>query len=153
MHAPCSTPNQPLERTAPRCALRSRSTARWSALLAPMNDYIIEFNLVGNALDSIERAADSLAWDDHVPVESRPKQAILYIAHAIELLLKERLSRIHPSLMWEDVEKYPKLDARTVGAERALLRLKQIGNVVISESDARIVKSMRVTRNAIEHFE
>ncbi len=32
------------------------------------------------------------------------KQAILAVAHAVELLLKERLQREHPALIWRNVE-------------------------------------------------
>jgi rubrerythrin len=112
----------------------------------------IEFTLVQNALDSIERAIDLLAWKDVTNEGSRLKQAILLTAHATELLLKERLRRIHPSLVWDEVDKFPRLDARTVGVDRAIHRLKHIGNISLPETDALIVKSLRNTRNAIEHF-
>lgn len=112
----------------------------------------IEFTLVQNALDSIDRAIEMLAWQEIQNEGSRLKQAILLTAHATELLLKERLRRIHPSLVWDEVDKYPRLDARTVGVDKAIHRLKQIGNIKISESDALTIKSLRITRNAIEHF-
>ena len=117
-----------------------------------MNTKDIEFTLIQNALDSIERGVELLAWKDVANEGSRLKQAIQHIAHAIELLLKERLRRIHPSLIWEDVDKYPKLDARTVGVDKAIHRLESIGGISISLADAKIVKSLRDTRNAIEHF-
>ena len=50
------------------------------------------------------------------------------------------------------MDKYPRLDARTVGVDKAVHRLKQIGNISLSEADASTVKSLRNTRNAIEHF-
>lgn len=112
----------------------------------------IEFTLIQNALDSVERSIELLAWKDVTNEGSRLKQAIQYVAHAIELLLKERLRRIHPSLIWDDVDKYPRLDARTVGVDKAIHRLEKIGGIFISETDTKIVKSLRDTRNAIEHF-
>src|SRR5690606_5141551 len=45
-----------------------------------------------------------------------------------------------------------RLDARTVGVEKAIHRLKSIGAVQIGESDESLVRSLRNTRNAIEHF-
>jgi hypothetical protein len=113
----------------------------------------IKFTLIQNALDSMRRAIELLAWNEVSNEGSRLKQAVQNVAHAIELLLKERLHRIHPSLIWEDVDKYPKLDARTVGVEKAIHRLESIGGITISKADTRIVKSLRNTRNAIEHFE
>ncbi|MBS1157339.1 MAG: hypothetical protein H6R07_3263 [Proteobacteria bacterium] len=117
-----------------------------------MNTQNIEFTLIQNALDSIERVMELLAWKEGGNEGSRLKQAILLTAHATELLLKERLRRIHPSLIWDDVDKYPKLDARTVGVDKAINRLKQIGNIALTDADSATVKALRNTRNAIEHF-
>ncbi len=45
------------------------------------------------------------------------------------------------------------LDARTVTVDTAIARLRQIGGVTISDDEARILKSLRKTRNAIAHYE
>lgn len=113
----------------------------------------IRFDLLANAMDSIAYAIELLAWPDIRRDERRMKQAILSIAQGVELLLKERLRRIHPSLIFEDVDKFPSLDARTVGADRALTRLRNIDNVQIQASDQQLVRDLRRTRNAIEHAE
>ncbi len=115
-------------------------------------DPTISFELVENAVDSVAHAIELMAWRDISDERSRLKQAILSVAQGVELLLKERLRRVHPSLVWEDVDKYPRLDARTVGVEKAIHRLKSIGAVVLDESDITLIKSLRNTRNAIEHF-
>ena len=112
----------------------------------------IAFSMLENAIDSIERVVELLAWNDELNEGSRLKQAIMLTAHATELLLKERLRRVHPSLVWEDVDKYPRLDARTVGVDKALHRLKNVGGLSLPDDDANIVRSLRNTRNAIEHF-
>lgn len=112
----------------------------------------ITFELIENAIDSVAHAIELMAWKDIVDERSRLKQAILSIAHGVELLLKERLRRVHPSLVWEDVDKYPRLDARTVGVDKAIHRLRSIGAVVLDEADIALIKSLRNTRNAIEHF-
>lgn len=113
----------------------------------------IEFNLVSNAQDSICHAVGLLAWNEISNDGSRMKQAIISIAHGVELLLKERLRRVGPALIWEDIDKYPKLEARTVTVEKAIHRLRNIGGVTISDADEKLVRSLRNTRNAIEHFE
>ena len=95
---------------------------------------------------------DLLAWDDSGDHRKKYKQAILHVAHGIELLLKEKLRRLHPSLIWENVDKYPNLNARTVSVEQAMTRLRNIGNIEISEADSSLIRSIRNTRNAIEHF-
>lgn len=113
----------------------------------------IQFDLVDNAADSIEHAIEILAWKDIAGNERRLKQAILGVAQGVELLLKEKLRRIQPALVWEDVDRYPSLDARTVGADKAVSRLRAIGGIELSKTDEQLIKALRRTRNAIEHFE
>lgn len=112
----------------------------------------ISFELIENAIDSVSHAIELMAWKDITDERSRLKQAILSVAHGVELLLKERLRKIHPSLVWEDVDKFPRLDARTVSVDKAIHRLQSIGAVKFNEYDTNLIKSLRNTRNAIEHF-
>lgn len=112
----------------------------------------IEFDLLGNARDSIERAIEQTAWGDVQHEPRRLKQAVQSVAHGIELLLKERLKRIHPCLIWEQVDKYPSLTARTVTTEGAILRLHNVGGIELSVHDTELLRSLRATRNAIEHY-
>jgi hypothetical protein len=112
----------------------------------------IKFNLIGNAQDSLEYAIDLLAYDLELTPSIRYKRAIQSISHDIELILKERLRRIHPSLVWENVEKYPNLDSRTVTVDGAINRLVNIGGLVFHENDLKLLRSIKKTRNAIEHY-
>ncbi|MBS9405690.1 hypothetical protein KG088_19100 [Halomonas sp. TRM85114] len=112
----------------------------------------IEFNLLGNAIDSIDHTIDLLAWRDEPDDAKRLKQAVLSVAHGVELLLKERLRRVHPSLMWENVDKFPGLSARTVTVDGALWRLGKIGGLYFSDEAIQLIRSLRDTRNAIEHY-
>lgn len=111
----------------------------------------IEFDLLANAIDSIDHAIELVAWRDGRSESRQLKQAILAIAHGAELVLKERLRRIHPSLLWEVVDKYPSLNARTVTAEGAMVRLANIGGINFEREDVELIRSLRATRNAIEH--
>lgn len=113
----------------------------------------IEFNLLGNAQDSLRQAVQLLAFNDVGSPQSQLKHAIVNTAHCVELLLKERLRRIHPAFLWEKVEKYPSLTARTVTAECAILRLKSVGSVAFLPRDEKILVDLRTVRNAIEHYE
>lgn len=113
----------------------------------------IEFDLLNNAKDSIRQAVELLAFKDIGSDHARLKHAITASAHCIELLLKERLRRINPAFVWENVDKYPSLEVRTVTVDIAISRLKSIGGVVFSTNDERDLRSLRTTRNAIEHYE
>lgn len=112
----------------------------------------IEFDLLANATDSISQAIALTAWKDEPNDARRLKQAVVAIAHGIELLLKERLRRVHPVLIWENVDKFPNLSARTVTVDVALNRLIRIGGLKLGGDDVNLIASLRDTRNAIEHY-
>jgi hypothetical protein len=114
---------------------------------------VIEFDLLNNAKDSLRQSVELLAFEEIGSDNARLKHAITASAHCIELLLKERLRRINPAFVWENVDKYPSLKARTVTVETAINRLKSIGHVIFSPEDERNLESLRNTRNAIEHYE
>lgn len=115
----------------------------------------IEFDLLGNAQDSLRQAVELLAnregekGNEH----GRLKHSITSSAHCIELLLKERLRRIHPAFVWEKVDSYPNLEARTVTVDTAITRLKAVGGITFTSADEERLRSLRKTRNAIEHYE
>ena len=67
--------------------------------------------------------------------------------------MKERLRQINPAFVWENVDKYPNLEARTVTVDTAISRLKNIGGVKFTDNDEKNLRSLRTTRNAIEHYE
>ncbi len=113
----------------------------------------LSFDLLQNAVDSILQAIEVLVWPDSRSNSTRLKQALLSITHGIELLLKERLKRIQPSLIWEDVDRFPSIDARTVGLDKALHRLKNIGGLSFSEDELGMLRALKRTRNSIEHYE
>lgn len=113
----------------------------------------IQFDLLANARDSLRRAVELLAWKEIGSNHASLKHAITNAAHAIELLLKERLRRVNPAFIWENIDKYPSLDARTVTVETAIVRLRNIGGITFTQKDEENLKSLRKIRNAIEHYE
>lgn len=66
----------------------------------------IKFDLINNARSSLIHAVGHLINPDGV-TEHDLKYAIRDVAHVVELLLKERLRRIHEAFVWQDVDKYP----------------------------------------------
>jgi len=112
----------------------------------------ITLDLLSNAKDSLAHAVTHLtdAGDD---VPGRWKIAIREVAHVIELLLKERLRKAHPSLIWSKVDEYPALDARTVGTGLAATRLTKMCGIAFSKSAIDTLDACRKLRNRIEHYE
>ncbi|GAB2893856.1 hypothetical protein GCM10027046_23470 [Uliginosibacterium flavum] len=111
-----------------------------------------KFNLIENARDSLEHALEHMG-----PIQKNGvgdwKRIIVGCAHVIELLFKERLRQVHPAFVFENIDKYPSLDAFTVSAKTALERLQKIGNVVFTKEDIRAISAAREKRNQIEHYE
>jgi hypothetical protein len=115
----------------------------------------LHFDLIDNARDSLHQAVyllalPELAFPAH-DSDTALKHAILNVAHCIELLLKERLRRLHPAFVLENVDQYPSSSARTVTAERALSRLESIAGIIFVDADKKALESCRKMRNAIEH--
>jgi hypothetical protein len=68
------------------------------------------------------------------------------------LLLKERLARAHPSLIFKDVSHYGRPGAHTTNYDETLNRLKAVG-VTIAPVKRAILDEIRSLRHAIEHYE
>lgn len=113
---------------------------------------VLKFDLLTNAKDSLKHAVHLLAWNDSTP-SNRHKHAMLSIFHCAELLIKERLRRVNAALIWENVDQYPLLSARTVSIDKAISRLTSIGNVVFNSEDKATLLACRNLRNAIQHYE
>lgn len=113
---------------------------------------MIKFSLIENALDSLEHAIEHLTAEGG-PSPLDHKRVIIDVAHVVELLLKERLRMIHPSFVFENIDKYTTLDAHTVSSSKAVTRLEKLGSIEFDESDKQALKIIRDTRNNIEHYE
>jgi hypothetical protein len=111
-----------------------------------------KFNLIENALDSLEHAIVHLTKSNGLE-KGDYKRVILDLSHVAELLFKERLKMIHPAFVLSDIDKFPSLNAHTVGAEEAIKRLQKIGGIEFREEDKAALKIIREKRNQIEHYE
>ena len=112
----------------------------------------IEFNLINNAKDSFNHAIDHLTDPDGIK-PSDIKIAIREIAHIVELLLKERLSHTLRALVWENIDRYPVDDERTVDLDRAMARLSKISGITFNEEAIKTIRACKRIRNRIEHYE
>ena len=83
-------------------------------------------------------------------LETRHKWAILELFHTIELLLKERLSREHPLLIYRRIDKPLGDDSQTVGLNEALARFANL-EIELPKEYVKILQDLRRRRNRIEH--
>lgn len=113
---------------------------------------VLSFSLIDNAKDSLSHAVEHLINFGNAPEVRDYKIAICDLYHAIELLLKERLTKIHPAFIYEKIDQYGSSDARTVTALGALQRIRTLDKVKLLGQYKNIVKSCGKVRNKIEHF-
>ena len=115
-------------------------------------DQLVKFSLLENAIDSLNHAVEHSTRGKES--ESRDlKIAIKDIAHSMELLLKERLRRVHPAFVWDNVDKYPITPVRSVGTKKALQRLLLIAGIHLSKKVEMTIMHCRKIRDSIEHYE
>ena len=106
-------------------------------------------DLFDNAVDSIRMG---LRHFKDQTLNTRDKWAILEFFHAIELLLKERLHREHPLLIYRKLEQRIGDESITVGLEEFLGRFANI-DLELPEEYVRILRDLRRRRNRIEHHQ
>lgn len=133
----------------------------------------ISLNLLENGLDFIIRGLDELyVYDSEerfiIPV-SKPqkdyKYGILHLFAGFLLLLKEKLSRDTPILIYSDFpENIEKLNQQlnqgnrpsTVDLKEALRRLKELDNIEnrvnFTDADISVIKEIQKYRNTFEHY-
>ncbi|MGA2635849.1 MAG: hypothetical protein ABSF16_16560 [Terracidiphilus sp.] len=111
----------------------------------------LKLNLLNNGIDFIQSGVRFFLHDEPDPVSH--KYAILHLFSGIILLLKERLRREHPSLIFIDVKDVGKPDAKTVDFDEVVTRLETCAGVVLEERAKRTLRSARRLRNLIEHYE
>lgn len=88
---------------------------------------------------SIIAESESLHW----------KYAMLNLVQSVELILKEKLYKDHPILIFKDIDK-PKF---TVSLRDAIMRLQKISKLKFRENDIDIIHKALDIRNEIVHYE
>jgi len=116
----------------------------------------LKFNLVENGIDFIRSGIEQYFLRD-TPKARDHKYAVLHIFAGVLLLLKERLRRAHPSLIFTRVEDavkdVTKEDIKTVAFDQAVDRLKACAAVTIADEHLRALRSAQRVRNQLEHYE
>jgi hypothetical protein len=105
--------------------------------------------LLENALDHIREGVERFFSKDR-PAPSEHKFGLSSLYTGALLLLKERLRRVHPSLILQPTKKNPQ---RTVDFHELLTRLDVQGGIRLSQADRDMLEAVRDLRNPIEHGE
>ncbi len=117
----------------------------------------VRFDVIGNALDFLQSAADNLAAFENSSNPRDIKYGLLHLSAGIELLLKQRLAQEHWSLVFNDVDKaslaaYESANFTSVAFADSITRVRSVCGVGISSVHEKSLKGLRRLRNKVEHF-
>lgn len=130
-------------------------------------DTTLELNLLENGVDFILKGIDELFDEDHVLREyssatdismSGYKYGVLHLFSGFLLLLKERLSRHLPELIFKGKfnEVKQKISCgktlNTIDLDEALERLEICTKVTFSEEEIKVIRTLQEIRNQFEHY-
>ena len=110
-----------------------------------------QLDLLENGLDFV-RSGIEIHFSRRTPRPRSHKYAILHVFSGMLLLLKERLARIRPSLVFVAEADAGKPGARTTDYHETLARLEAHG-IRIDPARRAILDEIRMLRNAIEHYQ
>ncbi|HJN14488.1 MAG TPA: hypothetical protein QGH10_03300 [Armatimonadota bacterium] len=114
----------------------------------------VQFDLLQSGKDSLRHALEHVGHLDMILGSHDSgdlKASILSVAQPAELLLKERLRRVHPRFVWRDPDDYPRTPAFTVNITAAMDRLKSIAGIRFSPEAEVAIRRARTLRNAATH--
>ena len=110
----------------------------------------LKYRLLDNGIDSIKHGIEHFLQGKENIINY--KYAILHIFHGAELILKERLYRMNPILIYSNIDREIKEDHHTIGFDKLVVRLKNTG-IELDERAYRVIQRMQSIRNQIEHKE
>ena len=111
----------------------------------------LKLSLLENGIDFIRMGIEQFFMRD-TPDSRAHKYALLHLFAGVVLILKERLARAHPSLVFKAVEKMGVQDAVTVTFDETLNRLAVCAGVKLNRQDLDLLRGAQQTRNRLEHY-
>lgn len=111
----------------------------------------LKLDLLTNGIDFIQSGVEYFLRDD--PDPRSHKYAVLHLFSGLLLLLKERLRREHPSLIFKEVRELGKPAAKTVDFDEAIARLESCAAVKFGDQQKKVLRSAQNMRNVVEHYE
>ncbi|HEV2698122.1 MAG TPA: hypothetical protein VGU90_09035 [Terriglobales bacterium] len=111
----------------------------------------LKLDLLNNGIDFIRSGVEFFLHD--VPDPRLHKYAVLHLFSGLLLILKERLRREHPSLVFKDVTDAGKSGAKTIDFDELIARLEACANVTLGDRRKKLLRKAQQVRNALEHYE
>lgn len=115
----------------------------------------LHFPPLRNGADYLVSVVDHLTKDDVGPRDL--KYAVLHLQAAIEVLLKERLSREHWTLVFSDpgqasLRRFHEGDFESCTTKQAVQRLQNIVGCDITDDERSALIALATDRNALQHY-
>ena len=111
---------------------------------------VYELDLLENGLDFLKSGIE-LFYRSATPKARAHKYALLHIFSGLLLVLKERLARVRPSLVFANEAKAGQAGAKTTDYHTTIARLEAHG-ISIDPAKRAALDEIRDLRNAIEHY-
>jgi hypothetical protein len=105
-----------------------------------------------NGIDYVQSAVVAF-YSNPPPTGNELKYCVLHAFSGTLLILKEKLRREHPALIWKEVTHLNDATKTTVDFDTLLNRLAQCANVKLKGKERELLNEVRETRNKIEHYE
>lgn len=117
----------------------------------------LDFPPVRNGLDYLDSAVDHLDENDSAVTTRDVKYAVLHLQAAVEVLFKARLLAEHWTLVFADLlqatrKKLESADFKSVTTDAAVIRLRNIVGVPITDEEQKALKNLSDDRNKLQHF-
>jgi hypothetical protein len=124
----------------------------------------LEFNLnlLQNSYDYIHSSLDlhhiadeyGMHDEQRTQLENKVKWKLAFVTmvQAFELLLKESIFRIHPNLIYEDIDTENIYDKKTISFQQAINRINNFGNCLIDTESRLFLINCSKLRNEFIHY-
>ncbi|MCD4817454.1 MAG: hypothetical protein K8S23_02035 [Candidatus Cloacimonetes bacterium] len=122
----------------------------------------IELNLLENSYDFIINSFELYSIADECGIHDSQcssvdnkvkwKLAFITMVQAVELLLKEILFRIHPNLIFLNIDFYNKKNLKTVSFQQAITRVLNFNEKPIDKEDVKFLINCAKLRNEFIHY-
>lgn len=111
----------------------------------------MKYDLIGNAMDSLNEAIDFYKSGKKYNDSSRFKYCVLLLAHSAELILKEILFNESKYLLYQNIDDIDENNPLTIGFRQSLLRVKKICKINLGKYENYLADLVNI-RNQIQHY-
>lgn len=121
-----------------------------------------ELDLIENSYDYLRESLDyykKIGYHethdpeiDSIEEKKKWKTTFVLLVQSVELLIKEKLSRINPLFIYENIDSPIHDDSKTITYSKSLIRLININSKLLNESEKQLLNEYGKIRNQCIHY-